>query len=315
MSWAFSRVRDIRLRMTGYHGVARREFEALEQADVCVRGGGVTAGDEKLRTCASRRTESECILNGAGEANRINMKTRINLVLMLALALTLIGATLTMATPAGEAPPTAAGPVRHLRRRRRPLRGRPQHHARAVRLLQRPALPGPAPVGRQDLGHRRRPARRVAGPGCGRIRQRGRAGRVLRQHVLLDHHHLRPIPQAQRPHPGAPRRIQRPGHGRVQQRPGRRHGADYDHGPQGLRRLHRAGHGPPRGRRRRAPRWTTRRRGSTGSSTASTTTPAAASTTATPRPTAATTTTAPWKPPTTATPLPGITGTLPARGS
>src|ERR1039458_10183643 len=56
---------------------------------------------------------------------------------------------------------------------------------------------GPAPVGRQDLGHRRRPARRVAVPGCGRIRPRVRAGRVLRQHVLLDHHHLRPIPPTQ----------------------------------------------------------------------------------------------------------------------
>ena len=55
--------------------------------------------------------------------------------------------------------------------------------------------------------------------------------------------------------------------------------------------------------------------GSTGSSTASTTTPAAASTTATPRSTAATTATAPWKPPTTATPRPGITGPRPARGS
>ena len=35
-----------------------------------------------------------------------------------------------------------------------PLRGRPQHHARAVRLLQRPALPGAAPVGGKtvDIG-------------------------------------------------------------------------------------------------------------------------------------------------------------------
>ena len=57
--------------------------------------------------------------------------------------------------------------------------------------------------------------------------------------------------QAQRPHPGAPRRIQRPGHGWVQQPPGRRHGAGHDHGPQGLRRLHRAGHGPPLERRER----------------------------------------------------------------
>ena len=128
---------------------------------------------------------------------------------------------------------------------------------------------------------------------------------------LLDHHHLRPVPQAQRPHPGAARRLQRPGHGRLQQPPDRRHGADHDHGPQGLRRLHRAGHGPAPERRRRAPRSTTRPRASTGSSTASTTTPAAASTTATPRSTAATTATAPWRPPTTATPPPGITATPP----
>ena len=50
-------------------------------------------------------------------------------------------------------------------------------------------------------------------------------------------------------------------------------------------------------------------------STASTSTAAAASTTATPRPTAATTATAPWKPPTSATPPPGITARRPARGS
>ena len=39
------------------------------------------------------------------------MKTRINLVLMLALALTLIGAAFTMATPAGRGSAPAAGPV------------------------------------------------------------------------------------------------------------------------------------------------------------------------------------------------------------
>src|SRR5262249_549145 len=38
------------------------------------------------------------------------MKTRIDLVLMLALALTLIGAALTMATPADSAPPRPQGP-------------------------------------------------------------------------------------------------------------------------------------------------------------------------------------------------------------
>src|ERR1035437_3335153 len=46
------------------------------------------------------------------KANRINMKTRINLVLMLALTLTLIGATLTMAEQAGAnvPPPRPKGP-------------------------------------------------------------------------------------------------------------------------------------------------------------------------------------------------------------
>src|SRR6266581_1967289 len=38
------------------------------------------------------------------------MRTRIDLGIMLALALTLIGAALTMATPAGEAPPRPKGP-------------------------------------------------------------------------------------------------------------------------------------------------------------------------------------------------------------
>jgi hypothetical protein len=38
------------------------------------------------------------------------MKTRISLVLMLAVALTLIGAALMMATPAGEAPARPQGP-------------------------------------------------------------------------------------------------------------------------------------------------------------------------------------------------------------
>ena len=50
---------------------------------------------------------------------------------------------------ATQTPAQAAGPMRHLRRRRHPLRGRPQHHASAVRLLQRPALPGHAPIGQK----------------------------------------------------------------------------------------------------------------------------------------------------------------------
>ena len=63
------------------------------------------------------------------------------------------------------------------------------------------------------------------------------------RHILLDHHHLRSISQAQQPYAGAPRRIQRPRDGRLQQPSDRRHGANHDHGPQSLWRLHRAGHG------------------------------------------------------------------------
>src|ERR1035438_954373 len=50
--------------------------------------------------------------NKPGKGNKINMKTRINLVLTIALALTLIGATLTMAEQAGSnvPPPRPKGP-------------------------------------------------------------------------------------------------------------------------------------------------------------------------------------------------------------
>src|SRR5215471_11822753 len=44
------------------------------------------------------------------EASKINMKTRINIVLMLALELTLIGAAVTRATPTGQAPARPKGP-------------------------------------------------------------------------------------------------------------------------------------------------------------------------------------------------------------
>src|SRR3954453_12588279 len=45
-----------------------------------------------------------------GPEGRRNMKTKVNLVLVFALAITLIGAALTMATPAGEVPPRPKGP-------------------------------------------------------------------------------------------------------------------------------------------------------------------------------------------------------------
>ena len=46
------------------------------------------------------------------------------------------------------------GPVRHLRLRRHALRRRPQHHARALRRVQRQPLPGPALVRQHDPEHR-----------------------------------------------------------------------------------------------------------------------------------------------------------------
>ena len=143
------------------------------------------------------------------------MKTRINLVLMLALALTLIGATLMMAQQAGRdpmPPPRPQGPCDIYA-----AAGDPCVAAHSTTRALYASYNGPLyQVLRQsdgktlDIGVVQPVARRS---GCGRIRRRGRAGRVLRQHLLLDHHHLRPVPQAQRPHPGAPRRIQRPGHG------------------------------------------------------------------------------------------------------
>src|SRR5215468_8662154 len=45
-----------------------------------------------------------------GNADRTTMKARMNLVLMLALALTLVGTMLMMATPADSAPPRPKGP-------------------------------------------------------------------------------------------------------------------------------------------------------------------------------------------------------------
>ncbi len=120
---------------------------------------------------------------------------------------------------------------------------------------------------------------------------------------------------AQQPHPGAPRRVQRPGAGRVQQPADRGHGADHGRRPQGLRRLHRAWHGATRQQRHRHRGRTTSPRDRTGWSTAATTTTAAASTTATPRPTAATTATARWRPRTSATRPRGTTAPPPARGS
>ena len=97
-------------------------------------------------------------------------------------------------------PAPAARPVRHLCRGGHALRRRPQHHARACVTLQRPALSGDAPVGRQDAGHRHRPALRVR---CRRLCRCRGAGSLLRQHALRHQPHLRPVRQRQRSLPGA----------------------------------------------------------------------------------------------------------------
>ena len=71
--------------------------------------------------------------------------------------------------------PPADGPVRHLRVRRHALRRRAQHGPRAVRLLQRQPVPGPARVRQHDQEHRRCRAR--AAPPTPRRRTRSARAR------------------------------------------------------------------------------------------------------------------------------------------
>jgi len=182
-------------------------------------------------------------------------------------------------------------------RGRRPLRGRPQHHARAVRLLQGPALTRSC---RQSDG--KTWTFGVVQPAASpRVRDAGRQyanaaaqERVLRHHVLLDRHHLRPNTPSTTNLVQAPRGgFSGPPLGGFNNLPSPTMAGDYDHGPQGYGCPSRR-HGPPPERREGAPLSTIRRRAVLVVN-GHTTTPAAASTTATPRPTAATTTTAPWK--------------------
>ena len=225
-----------------------------------------------------------------------------------ALALALIGATLALPLPA-SAQTRPTGPCDIYAAAGHAVRGRAQHHARAVRVLQRAALPGQAPVGQRHQGHRRRP------PRDGRLRRRGRAGRVLRQHDLLDHRPLRPVARSTTT---SPRRRAAASAARAWA------GSTTSRSPT-WRRSRSAATRPTASSSSRAwacatttpsaPRSTTSPRASTGSSTAGTTTAAAASTTATPRSTAATTATARWRPPTSATPPAGTTARAPARGS
>ena len=243
------------------------------------------------------------------------MNTRLRLVPVLALALTLLGASSASAAPA-PAPPRPQGPCDVYGGGGHALRRRPQHDACAVRVVQRPALPGEAAVGRQDAGHRCRTARRVTCSGRGRVRRRGRAGRVLRQHALCHQRDLRPVRQGQPPSPGTRgAALPWPGEGRVRHPADCGHGAHHDRRPQGLRRLHHPGHGVPqqrrhghRDRRRTGGHLLRRRRHALRQR-------AAASTTATRRPTVVPWAPAPWRPPTSGRPPTGAEVRVRARGS
>ena len=244
------------------------------------------------------------------------MNTRTNLLPAFTLALTLVGAALTMTVLAGAPPPRPQGPCDIYAAAGTPCVAAHSTTRALSAVVQRPALPGQAPVGRQDPGHRRRPARRRPGAGCGRIRRRGRAGRVLRQHDLRHQPHLRPVRQGQPPLPGASRTaVPGPGEGRIRHPADRGHGADHDRRPQGLRRLHHAGHGVPqqrrqrpRDRRRAGGHLLRRRRHALRQRLL-------LRLRQLPRPTAAPWAPAPWRPPTSAPPPPGAAAAAPARGS
>ncbi len=95
--------------------------------------------------------------------------------------------------------PCQSSSVRSLRIRDS-LCSRHQHHPRLVQRVLRSALPGHAAV-RQDLqGYR---------PHARRLRRRGNAGQLLRQHFLHHHETLRPVTQSQRPYAGASRAAHR----------------------------------------------------------------------------------------------------------
>ncbi len=148
----------------------------------------------------------------------MGMKTRISLVLMLALALTLIGATLTMAQQAGagrNVPSRPKGPCDIYA-----AAGDPCVAAHSTTRALYASYNGPLyQVLRQsdgktlDIG--------VVQPVASPTRMRADTPNAAAQDAFCANTYcwitndLRPIPQAQRPHPGAPRRIQRPGHGWV----------------------------------------------------------------------------------------------------
>ena len=183
------------------------------------------------------------------------------------------------------------------------VRGGAQHHARPVRLLQRPAVPGAARL--RQRHHQHLPAQR------GRGRQRGHPGLLLRGHHLRHHRDLRPVRPRQQPHRRARRRRgRRPGQPRQRDRR-----AGHRRRP---RRPTASTWRPAPGTATTAPRASrpaTTPKASTPSSTAPTTTAAAASTTATPRPATTTPVPATWKPSTSATSRSGATAPATAPGS
>ena len=167
--------------------------------------------------------------------NRIIVKTKAgtNLVVMLVL----VGAALTMAQQNAPAPARPQGPCDIYGAARTPCVA-----AHSTTRALSASYNGPLyQVLRRsdgktlDIG---------LTPGCGWIRRRGCAGRFLRQYDLRHQPDLRPVRQGQPPLPGAARTaIPGTGEGRIRHPTHRGHGASHDLRPQGLRRLHHAGHG------------------------------------------------------------------------
>jgi len=82
------------------------------------------------------------------------MKTRMNLVLVLALALMLFGVMVTMTSAASVTPVRPQGPCDVYAAAGDPCVAAHSSTRALYRRLPWPALPGPAPVGQHDPGHR-----------------------------------------------------------------------------------------------------------------------------------------------------------------
>ena len=90
------------------------------------------------------------------------MKKKSRFLVILALALILPVAMMMVIAMSGvernATPPRPEGPCDIYAAAGNPVRGCPQQHTCVVRVLQRSAIPGYAPVGWQDPGHRCGPA-------------------------------------------------------------------------------------------------------------------------------------------------------------